>query len=492
MKMTWSRAPLGMGRRRPTGGSARRGVMVVVAAGAAVMCAGMLTGAGLAPAGAARAGVHGVRWGTAQEVPGIAKLSKGGSASVTSVSCWAVNDCAASGYYGSTSRIASPGHAFVVAERNGRWAKAEEVPGLAALNTGGYAVVASVSCAPGGYCVAGGYYTDRDGNSQAFVVTAVKGRWRAAVEVPGTAALDAGGGFAQVTSVSCPSAGSCAAGGYYKNSRRQRRAFVVSQKKGRWHAARRVPVPVAGIGGDGFGSLSCWSAGNCAAGGGFSTRGGVGAWVVSERNGVWGKWEQVPGLAALNTGHSSFVNSVSCTRRGYCALGGFYQLPATGPDSPAYDSPFVASGRYGRWRAAVAWPASPVLNGSLGPDEGDVVAVSCPSPRNCTAAGPGGQASFVASQKNGVWGTPRAQAGASSLSCPSAGNCGSGGGNLVAGERNGRWRKAEEVPGLAALNTGGNAQVVSVSCPSAGHCTAAGTYKVSDSVLFMAFVTGPK
>ena len=75
---------------------------------------------------------------------------------------------------------------------------------------------------------------------------------------------------------------------------------------------------------------------------------------------------------------------------------------------------------------------------------------------------------------------------------PVGGNCGSGGGNLVAGERNGRWRKAEEVPGLAALNTGGNAQVVSVSCPSAGHCTAAGTYKVSDSVLFMAFVTGPK
>jgi hypothetical protein len=40
--------------------------------------------------------------------------------------------------------------------------------------------------------------------------------------------------------------------------------------------------------------------------------GGFGAWVVSERNGVWGTPGQVPGLAVLNTGHAASVNSVSC------------------------------------------------------------------------------------------------------------------------------------------------------------------------------------
>jgi hypothetical protein len=500
MKMTWSGALLGNGRRRLAGGSARRGVAVVIAAGAAVLCAGLLTGAGSALAAGARAGAPGVGWGTAVEVPGLAELNIAGNASVTTVSCWAVNNCAAGGYYGYSDAVTPPHRrVFVASERNGRWGKAEEVPGLAALNTGGNAQVASVSCAPGGYCVAGGYYTENThgvDSSQAFVVTAVKGRWRAAVEVPGTAALDAGGGFAKVTSVSCPAAGSCAAGGYYADSRHQVRAFVVSQQKGSWHAARRLPVPVAGIGGDGFGSLSCWSAGNCAAGGGRSISGGLRAWVVSERNGVWGKPGQVPGLAALNTGHASFVNSVSCTRGGYCAVGGYYTLPAAGPDNPAYDSPFVASGRNGRWRAAVAWPASPVLNGGAGPDDGDIVAVSCPSPRSCTAAGPGEQASFVVSQKNGVWGTPRAQAGASLLSCPSAGNCGSGTSNLVAGERNGRWGKAEELPGLAALGKigGGTASIVSVSCPSAGHCTAVGFYDYhgAGSESDQGFVTGAK
>jgi hypothetical protein len=505
--MTWRRALRGMGRGRPVGGSARRGAMVVVAAGTALVCAGLLTVAGSASAAAVRAGAPGVGWGTAEEVPGLAALNTGGYASVTSVSCWAVNNCASGGYYGYSDTLTPHGQAFVVAEQNGRWGKAEEVPGLAALNTGGDARVVSVSCAPGGYCVAGGYYADGDGNSQAFVVTAVKGRWRAAVEVPGTAALEAGGGFARVTSVSCPAAGSCAAGGYYANGKRMERAFVVSQKKGSWHAARRVPVPVAGPGGDGFASLSCWSAGNCAAGGSYSASGRLGAWVVSERNGVWGRWGQVPGLAALNTGHAASVNSVSCARGGYCAVGGFYRLPAAGPDSPAYDSPFVASGRNGRWHAAVAWPAAPVLNGFLGPDDGDIVAVSCPSPRSCVAAGfdgyyADGQPPFVVSQKNGVWGTPRALPGALAtpevfwLSCPSAGNCGIGGGNLVVGERNGRWAKAEKLPGLAALGKigGGTASIVSVSCPSAGHCTAAGFYgyRGAASKSDQAFVTGPK
>ncbi len=66
MKMTWSRALPGEGSWRLAGGSARRRVMVVVAAGVAVVCAGLLTGAGLAPAAAVRAGAPGVRWGRAE------------------------------------------------------------------------------------------------------------------------------------------------------------------------------------------------------------------------------------------------------------------------------------------------------------------------------------------------------------------------------------------------------------------------------------------
>jgi hypothetical protein len=45
----------------------------------------------------------------------------------------------------------------------------------------------------------------------------------------------------------------------------------------------------------------------------------------------------------------------------------------------------------------------------------------------------------------------------------------------AAGSAGGVWRTAHEVRGLAALNVGGDAQVLSVSCASAGNC-AAGEY----------------
>src|SRR6266487_989848 len=40
----------------------------------------------------------------------------------------------------------------------------------------------------------------------------------------------------------------------------------------------------------------------------------------------------------------------------------------------------------------------------------------------------------------------------------------------------GSWRRAIEVPGLAALNKGRNARVTSVSCGAAGNCTVGGYY----------------
>lgn len=54
------------------------------------------------------------------------------------------------------------------------------------------------------------------------------GGWGRAIEVPGLRALNAGG-YAYIGSVSCPSAGRCAALGTYKNASGAYEAFVVSQ-----------------------------------------------------------------------------------------------------------------------------------------------------------------------------------------------------------------------------------------------------------------------
>ena len=68
----------------------------------------------------------------------------------------------------------------------------------------------------GGTCSAGGEYKDGSGRSQALVVNEVGGTWKAAIEVPGSAALNKGG-FARVYSLSCSSPGNCSAGGFYED-----------------------------------------------------------------------------------------------------------------------------------------------------------------------------------------------------------------------------------------------------------------------------------
>ena len=109
----------------------------------------------------------------------------------------------------------------------------------------------------------------------------------------------------------------------------------------------------------------------------------------------------------------------------------------------------------------------------------------------------------MAVEKNGVWakatglGLGGRIAGADSVSCGSPGNCAAGGfdsdgtGSInqawVAAERNGRWVNDTGVPGLRALNKGGEANVETTSCPAKGSCAAAGYY-TAGSGLFNGFV----
>src|SRR5215831_4561720 len=332
---------------------------------------------------------------------------------------------------------AGPAVAGVPSAGAGGWDKAIEVPGTAALNTGGNAEVSSVSCAAAGGCAAGGDYFDGSGRRQAFVVTEAGGRWRRAIEVPGTAALNTGGN-AEVNSVSCAAAGSCAAGGFYTDGSGHRQAFVVSEAGGRWGTAIDVPGTAAlNTGFATISSVSCAAAGSCAAGGDyFDGSGGQQAFVVTEANGRWRTAIEVPGTAALNTGGDAGVESVSCAPRHGCAAGGFYA------DVGGNLQAFVLTEAGGRWRRAIEVPGTAALNTG---GNADVVSVSC-------AAG----------------------------SCAAGGLYRDFGGNLqafVVTEANGRWRKAIEVPGTAALNKDGEAEVLSVSCAAAGSCTAGGFYE---------------
>ena len=489
-------------RSNGTPGSGRR-YWIPVAAAAAMLLGGANLAAAAPSAPAKPAAPAGASWGRTVEVPGLAALNAGGNAQVLSVSCWRADYCAAGGFY---TRKLGYQQAFVVLERGGRWGKAVEVPGSAALNAGGNAEVASVSCASRGACTAGGFYTEHGKTTQGFVVSERGGRWGTARALPGLAALTLSGQDAQVETVSCAPA-YCAAGGFTGGE-----GFVVTERGGRWGSAQVPPGLAALNTGDAAAvtSVSCPSAGNCAAGGFYQTDVldpddalPVEAFVVTHASGKWGQAEEVPGSDKLNGGGDASVLSVSCSSAGNCSTGGFLQpgdLQSCDPqagDPPPLDceGSFVASARAGRWGGA-QYVTNPGMN--------QVSSLSCTAAGDCTAGGlslsPYQPQAWVVTEKGGRWGVPvqvpgiarlnqAAKADRSqvvSVSCWSPGDCGAGGfyysdfnghGRVfVVSQRSGRWGTAEHVPGTAALNLGTIAQVTAVSCTRPRTCVAVGYY----------------
>ena len=375
-----SAPPDGAGGPRDRGSTAgrnlQRGAVLAAVAVAGTLCATLAPGIAAGAASVASASWPAVSWGRAEEVPGLGALNVGGIASLGSLSCRRVGYCSAAGTYTDDNGHGQP---FVVNESKGRWGKAEEVPGIAALSARKGGGIGQLSCAAAGYCSAGGSYTDAGGHGQVFVANESKGRWGKAEEVPRTAALNSNG-QAQVSTLSCPSAGNCAAGGFYAPYRQLGlTAFVVSESKDRWGKAqpvRGLPGRTAINPGGYLNTLSCPSAGNCA-GGGFYTEGFSGynhAFVLSEKNGKWGQAEQVPGTAASVVWYVNTVSSVSCSSAGNCGAGGPY----------GHTGAFVVSERNGKWGKAEEAPGTTALN--LGGDAA-VNSVSCPSASRCVAAG---------------------------------------------------------------------------------------------------------
>jgi hypothetical protein len=218
-------------------------------------------------------------WGTAEEVPGVAGLSVAPVSVTTSVSCPATGDCSAAGYY-----IGKPAAmAFIDNETNGTWGTAQPVP---APNAGQGMLARSLSCASPANCSISGNYLDTSNNGlQAFVAGEVQGTVGAAQEIPGTATLNVGG-YATASSVSCAPTGYCAVGGAYIGAGSSGiHSYVATETGGTWGTAREVaglPEPKSSADTQ-LESVSCTATGYCSAGGFYLNRAGkYQAFVVGE------------------------------------------------------------------------------------------------------------------------------------------------------------------------------------------------------------------
>ena len=267
-------------------------------------------------------------------------LNKGSFGKVTSLSCTFLGTCAAGGFY---TDAKGGRQAFVVTQADGNWGSMQEVAG--SLNKGEMAQVNQVSCGVSPKlesiitCAAVGFYTTSAGLGQAFTATMANGKWGTAVQVPGSAALNKGG-FAELNSVSCPTAGNCSAGGGYADTETTTQPFVVTEMNGTWGKAIEVPGSATlNTGKDMLVmDVSCVSPGTCSAAGDFHTSNhSEGVWAASQKGGRWGSAGTIPGLSGLATGGQAEVNGLSCATSGSCGLVGDYFTPGS-------QQPFVVSG----------------------------------------------------------------------------------------------------------------------------------------------------
>ncbi len=421
----------------------------------------------------------------------------GADGAVDAISCASAGNCTAVGHLAPPNRKVL----FTVSEKNGVWGTARAVPGTAALlgrKTSG-ARFSGVSCSSAGNCGAGGSYSPNAGRTRAFVVSEKNGVWGKAKQVTGLAA-PAADHFASIDTVTCPSAGTCSAGGSYalgggRFHDTNRVAFLVSEKHGVWGKAQKVAglarLNTGGGAPDGpdalFNQISCSSAGNCLAAGFYNGTKGTEPLAVTEKHGVWGSARAFPAIIAINDGQFAELTSVSCTLARNCTAVGFLFFSENGGEV------FAMSQKNGIWGPVTGIPEN-YPSGHIG-------SLTCLSAGHCTAGGDdiedlnntGATQPFIAAEQHGTWTSQRlpgvAELSADTMSaslsgviCRSAGSCSaagtygarSGSGVFVSAEQNGTWGTAIDLPGLADLGRGG--WPPELSCGAPGDCGLGGFY----------------
>ena len=309
-----------------------------------------------------------------------------------------------------------------------------------------------VSCTSAGNCVAVGAYEDIYGHYQAMAATEAGGIWAQAADI--TLPSNANHLNAMLDSVSCASAGNCVAVGGYYDSSSNLQAMAVTETGGIWAQATEVTAPANALSNPDavLRGVSCTSEGNCVAVGDYTDSGEFSAapfplynnlvMAVTETGGTWARATEVttPSNSAGRFGPVAALESVSCTSAGNCvAVGGYASLLGL--------QGMTATETDGTWAQATEVIAPSNASGN---PNATLYGVSCTSAGNCVAIGDYTDSSFHQQAMSAI-------------------------------ETSGTFGQATEMtlPSNAASNPG--ADFFSVSCTSAGTCVGIGNYQSSSS-----------
>ena len=308
-------------------------------------------------------------WGTPVEIA-MPTGAIGTQPRLTSVSCPSVGDCAAVGYYKTSSSSSKP---LLVAESSGTWGAATSptLPASALTGSTQLATLAGVWCASAGSCVAIGSYSGSGATKLMMAAVETAGTWSALSELPAVPGATAAN-YISSTGIACTSMGNCAAVAWIGAS------YAWTETAGVWGAPTLIAPDTRFFPSD----VACPSSTVCIAVGEDGGR----AAAITETSGTWGTPYVFPQPDVSPATNVAQLSSIACQPTICMTVGIAADLAAYGAYFPQY--PAAATWFEGTWSPMALEQSVPA--GSAASNESSLDGIACPSVTTCLAVGGAG------------------------------------------------------------------------------------------------------
>jgi hypothetical protein len=236
------------------------------------------------------------------------------SAALLSVACQSATNCVAVGSYEQPS---GSYQGLVVTGSGTKW-KAVKAPLPDNANTNSFAGLNSVACPSASSCTAVGNYDDSS-SQQGLLLTRSGTIWKPMqAPAPGGTAS----GQVSLASVTCPSTSWCVTAGIYEDSAQADQGLLLTRSGTQWNATK-APLP-HGAAADpdvGMASVTCASASSCTAVGYYIDSESVNqGWLMTWSGRTWTATKAPVPTAYTAVG----LNTVACASASACVAAGYY------------------------------------------------------------------------------------------------------------------------------------------------------------------------
>jgi hypothetical protein len=190
--------------------------------------------------------------------------------------------------------------------------------------------------------------------------------------------------------VTCFSPGNCVAGGQYTDTNFNSQPMITTETDGVWSPAIELTLPAnaatAEATQNGFlAGLACFGRGNCTVGGGYNDiNGNAQPAVFNQTHGVWATGVELtlPANAATAPGaQSAYLNGFNCTSRGNCiGYSAYTDLNGNG-------QPLAITESGGVWAQGIEPPLPANATTTAGAQNANIFGASCTRPGVCAVVG---------------------------------------------------------------------------------------------------------